>query len=121
MTTDLDPRDAQLLADRITTRNTLDGARVGDFVRMPDDTLRRFTYDWGDSLQVTLPNAGGSFYFSRSGHMDFSGGLDHSILRDRLHDTGETMPACAWFFHHDHASAHNGVNVMVPCRVFEYR
>lgn len=123
MTEKLDEQDTTILLNRIAARASILGARVGDWCRMPDDDIwRRFTHDWGDSLQTTLPHqGGGSFYFSGSGHLDYSGGLDPALPINRLHDTGETLPARAWFFHHNHHRAHNGVDVMVPCRVFEFR
>jgi hypothetical protein len=117
----LDTRDAEILTARIAARATIDGARVGDFVRMPDGNLLRFTHDWGDGLQTTLRSDAGSFYFCKSGHMDYSGGLDRALPRDRLRDTGDLVPATAWFFHHDHHRAHNSVAVVVLCRLFEYQ
>jgi hypothetical protein len=116
----LDQRDQDILAARIAARATIDGARVGDYVKMPDGSIRQLTYDWGDSLQTTLPNSDASFYLTGSGHLDFSGSLDSAIPRANLHLLG-MMNARVWFFHHDQARAHNGVNATAPCRVFQYR
>ena len=120
-TTTIDQRDNELLFARIAARANIDGARVGDWCRLPDDNMVRFTHDWGDDLQTDRGQGLGSFYFSRCGFMDYSGGLDRALPRDRLHDTGAMLAAPCWFFHHDRPAAHNGVTVSVPCRVFELR
>lgn len=120
--TELDHTDQMLLRDRIKCFDAHRGPRVGDFVIFPDGEYRRFTHDWGDGIQTTCKNMsfGASFYFDRDGWMSFSGGLDPSIPKTRLFETAETREGLAWFFHHDRAFAHNGVNVMVPCRVYRY-
>lgn len=123
MRPEFDTRDAATLASLIDAWNGVAGARVGDFVKMPDGTLRRFTHDWGDSIQTT--GAGQfaedvSFYFA-GGYMSFSGSLDSAISKDALRDTGEVKDGRAWFFHHGEVRAHNGVQVRVPCRVYEYQ
>ena len=121
-----DVRDAELLAQRMIDWNSIQGPRVGDFVRMLDGTLRRFTYHWGDSIQTTCKSeygdtyhASGSFYFWKGGAMDFSGGLDHAIPVNKLRLTDETIDGRAWFFHHDCTGAHRGVHFTIPCRVWE--
>jgi hypothetical protein len=117
-----DERDQLILDQRIAFWNARTGPRVGDYVIMREDDVRRFTHDWDDgSIQVTAGvNGTGSFYFDRNGHMDYSGGLDPTILMSDLIDTGATRDAAAWFFHHDHSCAHNGVQFRVPCRVYRY-
>lgn len=120
-TSELDERDREILAIRQAIWDRVEGARVGDWCRMPDTSMRRFTHNWGDDLQTNSPNYGfGSFYFGK-GYMDYSGGLDPAIPRARLHDTGETLPGSAWFFHHNEHRANNGVYFDIPCRVFEFR
>ena len=120
MTQDLDSQDAAILAARQTLRDKIQGPRIGDFVSMKDGTLRRFTYDWGDAIQVTSTLPGSQrFYLHHDGRLDYSGGLDQAIPKTRLKPTGKTQPGSAWFFHHDHHRAHNGVDVTLPCRVYE--
>jgi hypothetical protein len=121
MNPEFDDRDAEILAQRIQQWQKVDGPRVGDFVHMPDGSLRRFTHDWGDDIQTTCGSFPGdvSFYFGGD-YMSFSGSLDPAIEKAKLTDTGETRDGKAWFFHHDWAKAHNGVSVMVPCRVYRY-
>lgn len=118
---EFDNRDREMLVSRLAAFGAVEGARVGDFCRMPDGELRRFTHDWGDSLQTNGPKqALGCFYLGH-GYMDYSGALDPAIPRDRLFETDETKLGAAWFFHHNEHRASNGVYFEVPCRVFEYR
>lgn len=119
----VDERDSAILAGLRAKWESVDGARVGDYVRMLDGSLRRFTHHWGDSIQTTC---GGSHpcaedqSFRFCGHsMSFSGSLDSAIPVKSLRDTGEIKDGRAWFFHHGDVRAHNGVTVLVPCRVYE--
>lgn len=116
-----DERDAAILAENTETWNTRPGPRVGDFVRMPDGDMRRFTYDWSDGLQTTHPRLQDQSFFFGRGYMSFSGSLDSSIPLERIHETNETKEGRVWFFHHNEAKAHNGVYCSVVCRVFEVR
>lgn len=118
-----DDRDSALLAERVARRNEHKGPRVGDYIKMLDGTTRRFSHHWGDGVQTTYVwrdgrQDTGSFYFDRSGYMSMSGSLDDAIPLAQIEDTGETREGPAWFFHHDWMTAHNGVHVMVPCRVY---
>src|SRR6266436_5215327 len=77
-------RDFDILTARIKKLNERQGRpRIGDFVIYPDNSERRFTYDWSDvggGLQTTCPTIkDASFYFTRSGHCDFSGALDDPL------------------------------------------
>jgi hypothetical protein len=124
----LDERDEQIRQERIKLWNTRGGPRVGDFVKMPDGSTRRFTFDWsghaGDGgMQTTSGFQPGdqSFHFGSEGYMSYSGSLDPSIPVKDLHDTGEVKDGSCWFFHHGSVEAHNGVYTTVPCRVYEYK
>ncbi len=112
---EFDARDGEILAAREALVNRLSGPRIGDFVRLADGRMMRFSYDLGDALQVS---ASGSFHLCRSGHASFSGGLEPPIDKERIVGTGELFPGEFWFFHHDYAAAHNGVTALIPCRVY---
>jgi hypothetical protein len=132
-----DERDAAILAQRESERNTRPGPRVGDFVKMKDGTLRRFSHDYGEDIQTTYrwqepKNAaafnrnsdpmiccGGDFYLAEGGGVSFSGSLDSALLKSTLKDTGEQRDGRFWFFHHNYWQASNGVDVTIKCRVFE--
>lgn len=113
----LDATDTALLAARIEQWNSHQGPRVGDYV-ITSKGLLRFTYDWDDTIQTTSRGFGGSFYISESGYMDYSGGLDSGVPKTALELTEETRDGACWFFSHDYRTAHNGVDVVVPCRVY---
>lgn len=111
----LDPRDQQILLNRGGLYIERREVQVGDFVEMPDLTLRRFTYDWGDDIQVT--SGAGSFYLASCGG-NYSGALDPPIAKCRLQDSGQTRSGRFWFFRHGHRRAYNGVDVFIPCRMW---
>lgn len=125
MRPEFDSRDADILAGRIAEWNKIDGPRVGDYVRMLDGSLRRFTHDWGDEIQTTCGDQhpcreNQSFHFG-NGYMSFSGSLDPSIPKTTLDQTSEVIEGPAWFFHHDFMQAHSGVYCKVPCRVYQQK
>src|SRR5436305_1235154 len=81
---ELDARDFETLHHRAEAYAMRQHAQVGDFVEMLDGKLRRFTYDWGDDIQVT--SGEGSFYITVLG-ADYSGAFDPSIAKNKLVDT----------------------------------
>jgi len=111
---EMDERDTAILAERVTAYDKHTGPRVGDFVRFADGTMRRISHDWGDSVQTS---SGGLFYLGK-GYASFSGSLFHGVPPETLTYTGEASEGDAWFFHHDHHTAHNGVDVSMGFRVF---
>lgn len=117
-----DARDQEIKDKRLKLWNSRAGPRVGDFVIMPDGQTLRFAHDWGEDIQTTSRTypTDSSFYFSANGHCSHSGSLDNAILKTQLHETTEIREANIWFFHHDHACAHNGVRTTIPCRVYRY-
>ena len=117
-TSTMDPKDLLILGRRIEARDTLQGPRIGDFVRFRDGSLHRFTHDWDEHGLQTAPDMSGSFYLDRTGHASYSGGLDPCVPLEELEPTDEVLEGRFWFFHLDHAMAHNDVRVMVPCRVY---
>jgi hypothetical protein len=122
----LDMMDAIDLKARIWEREKITGPRIGDLVEMQDGTTRRLTADWtrfDGGFQVTYKwhngqVEAGSFYLPPNGRADYSGSLDPAIPPERLKNQHRDREAMFWFFHHDERRAHNGVHVMVPCRVF---
>lgn len=118
---EIDETDKAKLADRAKARESLTGPLVGDYVVMPDGTLRRFTHDWGDEIQTTVKGFqyDASFHIGRDGYMSFSGSLDRGVPKDRLTLTGEVKDGSCWFFSHDYAEGGNGVRVTLPCRVYK--
>ena len=121
---DFDSIDDEILNARIVEWGKVSGPRVGDFCELSDGTVRRFTHDWGDSIQTTVPPKGhpcsgdSSFYFG-NGYMSFSGSLDSAIPKSQFEMVPRMQEGSAWFFHHDWMTAHNGVYFKVPCRVYK--
>lgn len=120
----LDSEDLKIQADRNKQRSKILGPRVGDYIEMLDGSLRRFTHDWGDSLQTTVgtnhPCSGDeSFYLCDNGALSFSGSLAPPIDISNIADTGKTRSGGCWFFHRDYATAHNGVRAEVDCRIYK--
>lgn len=123
MRPDFDTQDALLLVKREMLFNEIPGPRVGDFLRVADGAVLRFTHDWGDVIQTTVtakhPCHGDASFYLSDGHVSFSGSLNPAICKDSLRDTGETLEGSFWFFHHNQAQAENGVYFKMKCRVFE--
>ena len=74
--------NANILRSRLAAFNARTGPRVGDWLALapPDPrcpTYTRFTHDWGDHIQTGGQD--GSYYFSSTGHLSYSGGLDPGI------------------------------------------
>lgn len=109
-----DEKDAEILAHRVALREMRRGPRVGDYLVFPDGHVERFSYDWGEDIQTSQ---GGSFYLGE-GSASFSGGLNEALPKAAMEDTGAFLSGRFWFFHHGHVTAHNGVDVVAPCRVF---
>lgn len=120
----LDNEDLKIQTYRNQQRAKISGPRVGDYIKMLDGSLRRFTHDWGDGLQTTVGqnhpcNGDESFYLCDNGALSFSGSLDPSIDLSKIADTGKTKIGNCWFFHRDYATAHNGVHAEVDCRIYK--
>jgi hypothetical protein len=116
-----DQRDAEILKERVAQLNKRSGPRVGDFVRFPDGTVRRFSYIWDfeDGSDISAQTAGGgSFHLGECG-VSFSGTLFSGIPGKSLTLTNEKRNGDVWFFHHGFAGADCGVNAVVEFRVFE--
>lgn len=117
------PTNAEIMADRIEKFNALEGARVGDYVRLPrrhqhHGEFTRITHDWGDTLQTG--GMGGSFYLG-AGWLSYSGSLDSGIARAQLVATDETRIGPFWFFDEDRSGAGRGISFEAPMRVFTVR
>jgi hypothetical protein len=116
----LDERDAAIVGERLALMDRVSGPRVGDWIRFADGTERRISHayhvadGWDENAYQT--SDGGRWYLASFG-CSFSGSLYPSVGGEFI-DTGETRDGSAWFFHHDHRCAHNGVDFVAPFRVF---
>lgn len=119
----LDDTDLRILGERVIARNGLEGPRIGDFVYMvADDSMRRFTHDWGADIQTTMRGSdNASFYLTTCGGASYSGSLDSAILKSKLKlISHEELWGFFWFFRHGYTRAHNSVTVRAPCRLYHY-
>ncbi len=127
--TPLDERDTAMMYERRDARYLLDGPVCGDWVRFSDGIERRISHVWdwdgADGLTSGVQTSaesgifGGRWHLTGSGNGNFSGGLYPITPMSALTATEEEKPARFWFFHHDHWRAHNGVEVIIPVRVWE--
>lgn len=121
---EFDEKDEILRKNKLEQWEKISGARVGDFIRMKDGSLQRFTYDWGDGLQTTGCDIKdhpyyGSFYFGGT-YVSYSGALDPTIPNAQIQRIeNEELQGWFWFFHHNFSGAGRGVDFKLPCRVFE--
>lgn len=110
-------QDQEILESRIKRWDLKKGPRVGDFVKMLDGTLRRFTHSWGDRIQTTCKGILGLFYLG-DGYVSYSGGLDPSILKINLKLDLHKVEGRFWFFHNNQHQAYCSIEVMAYCRIF---
>ena len=120
---ELDERNFEILRTRAGEFAALTGPQVGDFATFPNGATVRLTHDWDTSIQTTCvrddgtAGESGSFYLYGTS-VSFSGSLDPPILKSRMTMIGD-RPGRFWFFRNNHATAHNGIEVMAPCRLFK--
>ena len=120
----LDERDQKIMDERQAAFLARTEPKQGDFIRFKDGTVKRIAHVWTDEngkathIQPTMYNGDSSFYMGE-GYMSFSGSLNPSIDAAKFTRTNEIMQGWAWFFHHDFATAHNGIDVLVNCPVWE--
>lgn len=114
-----DDQDAAILTERVAAFDAVTGPRVGDYVVFADGIQRRISYIWGDGQETSsVQTSDGGSYYLGNGYVSMSGSLYSGVKPETLTDTGETKHGGVWFFHHDYATAHNGVETTMPFRVF---
>lgn len=121
MLRELDQKDKEILTARVAAFDPNQGPRVGDYVDFADGISRLISHVWEDGpgwLGGVQTSDGGSFYLG-DGYMSFSGSLYNSVPHETLTLTEGTRVTGAWFFHHNWHTADNGVEVMVPMRVWK--
>ncbi len=118
----LDEQDQAIVAERVARLDSIEGPRVGDFVVFADGVERRISHAYymadGWEANTYQTSAGGSFYLQESGHLSFSGSLRPVVNGETLTEIATCRDGSAWIFHHDHHTAHNGVDFKIPLRVF---
>lgn len=116
----LDEIDTAILAARESLFRTKRAPRVGDFIKLLDGTVTRFTHKWDDGIQTDMSLGDSSFHLMENGLVSYSGGLNSAIPNERiaLVKTDAELGRF-WFFSHDIAKAYNGVNVWIKCDLFK--
>lgn len=110
---------AECLAARDKLISLDQGPKIGDYIYLKNGSLRRFTHDWGDSLQVTCENSGDtSFSLGSSGYISFSGSLDPSIQKEKIKHCYTKMPGRVWVWLDGRSGADRAVYCNIECRVF---
>ena len=110
----------EILKDRTDAFNSHSGARVGDYLKLPDGQYTRFTHLWEDSIQ-TGGTEGGSYYLGNSGNLSYSGGLDPGVKLSDIEETTERKKGSIWFFDKDISGAGRGVYNLILCKVFKLK
>lgn len=114
-----DAANAEILKSRMAEFNAEKGARVGDFLLLPNGKYDRFTHAWDDHIQ-TGGYGNGSYYFGGK-WVSYSGGLDPGVKYKDIEQTEATKDGAVWFFSKNHARAFNAVYYHIPFRVFKLR
>lgn len=121
----MDEQDTQILARRQAQLDARTEAKAGDIIRFPDGTIKRMAHVWTDengkaeSIQPSSHDGDSCCYLGEGGYQSYSGGLLPGIDARKFTRTTETMEGSAWFFHHDYARAHNGIDVKVTLPVWD--
>ena len=110
---------ALYLAKCIANFDNRKGPRVGDFIYLQDGTLRRFTHDWDDGLQVTSNGNDESFHLGKSGYISFSGSLDPQISKEKIKPIYKTMPGRVWVWLDGIPGAGRATYANINCRVYQ--
>lgn len=92
---------------------------VGDLVQWPNNTIRRISHVWGNSLQTSFSGAG-SFFVYGNGYVSFSGSLQPDVLADFFKPTDVIQEANGfWFFSHNIAGPGRGISCKLPTRLWK--
>jgi hypothetical protein len=96
---------------------------VGDFVKMPDGTIERITYQSKDNPSEFKTGGSrdhGGYYAHEGGYGTYSGAIGYGVVfSERMKDTGQTDLAMFWTFSRGEVEAHNGVYFYMPVRIWE--
>lgn len=111
-------KNQKILDERLEHYNQIEGVRVGDWIREKDGTMTRATHIWDDGQVQNGGNKYSSYYLG-DGYLEYSGSLDHGYYKNQLEPTDEMEDGSIWFFKNDFATAHNGIDYIVPFRVFK--
>lgn len=109
----LDEKDQAIFTERLAALAARTVIKVGDFIRLPDGTIKRVAHVWTDDFhapELVQPTFGkdGSYYLGK-GYASYSGGLNIGIPAEKFTATNETLPGYVWFFHHDYHTGDNAV------------
>jgi hypothetical protein len=124
-----DNEDLVILANRVILLDADERPRVGDFVRFlgqpPEgkdaDIIRRISHIWdyeGCEDPRVQTSDGGSYYLG-DGYVSMSGSLYTPVPQSSLKRTVFKRKGSVWFFHHDFATGHNGVNAEIDFRLYD--
>lgn len=118
---ELDQIDHDNACRKLLKFDAVETPRVGDYVIFADGRERRISYVYGpdwEELSGVQTSDGGSWYFG-NGYCDFSGALYPIVRMDTLTRTDEIKMGSVWFFHHGYHTAGNGIDFMIPFRVYK--
>ena len=117
----MDNIDQQIIKERVTAFDKIEGIRVGDYIKEKDGNITRVTYIWdleNEPNQIQTGGNGGSYGLG-IGHMEYSGGLNTGYLENEIKATDKRKEGKIWFFHHNYHTGHNGVEASMYFRIFE--
>ena len=112
-----DPKNLASLAEFMAEYDKRDTPRDGDWVRHPCGRMSRITHIWPDSVQIG-GSASGQYHLNKYG-ISYSGALDSSIPTSGLRLTSETKNGMVWIWNRGYVGAGEGVDFVVPFRVYE--
>jgi hypothetical protein len=114
---DICEKNINIIKQLSEARNKLNNILVGDFLRMPDGSVSRVTYQHDDGVQDG--GGSGSFFLYKSGDGSYSGGLNSCKPYDKIKSTNETRPALFWIFSQNWAGANRGFHFYINVKIWE--
>jgi hypothetical protein len=112
-------QDLNIISERVVNFNARKGARVGDYISLPDGQMVIISHNWNENQVQT--SGGGSMHMGQSGFLSFSGGMDSGLKETDLIPTKETKKGTIWIFHGGFSGGNRGVYSKINFRVFKTR
>jgi hypothetical protein len=107
----------RIIKELTEARNKRIDILVGDYLRMPDGSESRVTYNWDNDVQDG--GGSGSFFLCGSGNASYSGGLNGLKPINKIHPTKETKKALFWIFSRNSAGGNRGFYFYIDVKVWQ--
>lgn len=105
----------EIIRSRSTLYDSLEGPRIGDYIKLPNDQFYRIT-NFNRNNQFGI---GTGSYFLGEGHLSFSGTANDWLTVSDIKLTAEQKAGSSWIFDQNKVRAGGRVDFQIPFRVYE--